>query len=577
MRSAGLWLAGALLLAGLPAVGAPARTADGYALDTTWAAIDGQKIVVSSPFSESPGSGTLPLRVRIDNGAARELSYRVRTESSSSRWSSQVREHVRLLRVPAHTARTFEVMAPLGVPAGGASWSSLEVEITGAGVGRLLAQRSGRVPGSGDAERATVGFGAELPDPATELAGAVKGELHVVSVEPGAMPSDWTGLLGLDGLWLSTQELEAVPSEARQAIVAWLAQGGQLVLLCTDDEAVPGALPFSAEQWADGRYGLGRLHRLSVQTSSPESLRAALSSLRARVIVSQHVVRSHRVSQVGALQQEPEPVVVERGRIMGLLAVLAILIGPFNLFLIAPRRRRMRLLWSTPLLSLGSSLALFTFILLQDGVGGQGQRLQLVLQVPSNNLEHRFQIQSSRTGLVPFGGFELPDALHLEPLPVNTSNPEEGRRLATGPERAEGDWFVTRATQAQLLQTLSPSRARLQLEPGPDGGLRLRSSSPDAVESLVLVAPDGSVWKGGRLEPGGVVELEPAPHDQAQSRIEALAASLPGHLAEALKRNFPQPGWMFATLAPGSGWPTHASIDWQDRQGVLLAEVRDGQ
>ena len=65
-----------------------------------------------------------------------------------------------------------------------------------------------------------------------------------------------------------------------------------------------------------------------------------------------------------------------------ILIIFSIIVGPVNLFVFAKSGRRHRLFFTTPLISLIAALLVLTFILFEDGVGGQGRRM-LVMDLES--------------------------------------------------------------------------------------------------------------------------------------------------------------------------------------------------
>lgn len=557
-----------------PALAAPARSPQGFALESAWPLPIEAQLRVTSALSGIPPTGYVPLRVEIKNNDQQSHSYSVEVEigASYSRANTRIDRHV--FEVAAGQTSQFEVLA--AVPTSGQAglgWCNVKATVSGGRLGRRTARRSGRVPGPKDKARAVIALGAHLPAPSDAFIESVKGKLHVLQLEAAVMPVDWRGLLGLDAIWLSTVELAQMSAQARRALVTWVAQGGAFVLLGPEADLRPRSLAFTDAQWRSGRFALGRLYTIASESVPGQSLTDTMDSQAAMEVVAKLGVRAHALSKPGTLQKEVAPIEVARAQIILLLAALALLIGPVNIFIIAPRRHRVRLLWSTPLLSVGASALLIIFILLQDGVGGQGQRTQFVLRLADLHMEHRMQIQASRTGVVPWGRFSLPDDVHIDALSTGGGQrPEQARTLRRGPGRVWGDWYQTRATQAELLHAAVPSRARILVQAGAQPALT--SNVPEGLSQVFYADPQGQVWFTEQLQPGATELLEPAESKQMHEMLTEAASAFPGDMRQAIGAQWPLRGWMLAQVQSGlQPWTTLKSIEWADRPSFLLMEV----
>ncbi len=533
-------------------------------------------VKMDSAFTELPGSGYLPVRVQITNRSRQTHYYRIESTGQASYGDSGARRDERKVQVGAGQSQTFEVLVPMPPQdGGGVTWCNIEVKVSGGPGGTWTGQRSARLPRSSGGQNATVGFGTGLPDPSAHLSNAVPGNLHAIEVDPASLSEDWRGFIGLDALWLSTADANEIPTTSLIALSQWVAQGGALVLLGEQADIESHLLGFTAVQWREEAYGLGRLHRLRIAASGPEPLAETLSSLRARVIVSEHASRVRRMVKQGGVQTAVPAVEVQRGWIISFLLGLVLLIGPINLFVFAPKQHRMRLLWSTPALSVGVSVILMVAIVFQDGVGGEGAVAQVVLQMPEAHSEHIFQVQAGRTGLVVSGGFDLGRDVHLELLPTGTPPDEvEDRRLERDEDAASGDWFLTRSRQAQLLQSVRPSRSTVvRMNPGEEPP-RIRSNQAAVLDTIYYEDEAGRSWRGADLKPGETVELQPCESTEALGLLDTAALRLPGHLNEAVRFGFPRKGWMMATASGQFAWlKTLRGGAWDSKPTFVLAPV----
>ncbi|MCB9651154.1 MAG: hypothetical protein H6730_31855 [Deltaproteobacteria bacterium] len=535
----------------------------------------GSDIKVETAFEGLPPTGYLPVRVSITNRGTRPAEHRVELSCTITGIRGSRREDEHAITVPAQASLTQDLLAPLPPQArqGYGGWANCNVVVIGP-EGRRSFSSSGRIPGAMDADRPTVGFAYDLPEPDKCLAGAVPKEVHVIRVDPSLMPGEWRGFLGLDALWMRQYDLRYLSPEARVALVQWVAQGGALVVVgqLEDGEVqapLPG-FPFTKADFELRRFGLGHLEVLGADEGG-QDITDLLSSLRARVLVSEHPRRGAALQRHVALERWMERVQVRRPLIVAFLVVFWLLMGPVNFFLLAPKARRVRLLVTTPVLGVAASLALVMLILLQDGVGGAGRRAQVVLLMPRLNAAMRGQAQLSNTGLIVSGAFPLPASVHLAGL---VQDEEERQDLERRGDRASGDWFRTRTTQGQWLQELAPARERVErVEPATeDAPPVLVSSLGYPLEAFFYTDHLGRLWGGEGLAPGATARL--APLEQVEPWFATAVERYPGPMQDALRTRLPAKGWLVGKVLKGPApWPTHPAVAFDDEPGLVVVEV----
>jgi hypothetical protein len=207
---------------------------------------------------------------------------------------------------------------------------------------------------------------------------------------------------------------------------------------------------------------------------------------------------------------------LKSGLIFGFIAIFGILVGPVNLFWLAPPGRRQRMFWTTPLISLAGSLVLMAIMVLQDGIGGTGARMTLAILQPQQKRLAIMQEQVSRTGVMLGSSFPMTEPCWMQPLQLNAPNgfnpmEESTNHFAENDTTRSGDWFSSRSIQAQFLQTVRPSRAAIEVFPSSDG-----ASPPSLLSSLdsplkkVFVVDENRVWSAEDVGTGEKKPMKPA-------------------------------------------------------------------
>lgn len=344
-----------------------------------------------------------------------------------------------------------------------------------------------------------------------KLAGAGIGALPNVSAfDPQQAPADWRLWSSFNSAVLGAADYQGMDPARRAALRSWVALGGVLFL-------VPPASGAPATE----RLGAGRIETLADPVTE---------------LTPVEVVDRIRIKVTSPGMPERERAKLLRGTPLGdmvqfeppqtlwlsiLLIAFALVIGPINLFWLAPTAKRHRLFLTTPLISVAGAAAVVVAILLQDGMGGEGIRRALVVLVPGENQAAVFQEQAARSGFLPGREFPLDETVLAAVLPTEDALSFRGMHPGTFAReggRAEGDWFRNRSRQAHLLRGVVPTRARVEV-------VAFTATGSPVVESTVatelrefrLRDDRGVIWGAASVPTGHRTTL------QIQSRFEAAA------------------------------------------------------
>jgi hypothetical protein len=260
------------------------------------------------------------------------------------------------------------------------------------------------------------------------------------------------------------------------------------------------------------------------------------------------------------------------------LVGFGVLVGPLNLFVFAPAKKRHRLFFTTPLISLGAVAVLVLAIFVQDGLGGDGWRRAVVIFVPGDNQAAVIQEQSARTGFLTRRSFALADDAALAVLPIDfATNPNRLYTmldLGRANDRASGGWFRSRERQAHVLQRLVPTRGRVErVGVSSDGAPIIESSIGTALHDFVWVDQTGTVWNAPEVPAGRRVTL---------TRGGTWIASRPlggtDRFGGLLRAAAPQqPGHWGARSGAGELAPieTLSAIRWRESEVIMTGMLED--
>lgn len=508
--------------------------------------------------------GYAPIDVTINNhsGQPRQWSFTF----SSPAYVSEAMDTMGstfTVTVENNGTRTFPLMTPMGpVERGGIP---LMVSIAGYGVdGSTTAGLGGR-SWSGKQPTPFVVISESLGTPIwstlSSMVDSQAFDLTGSTVNPDDLPEDWRGLSGVAGLWLTGDELNRLSAAQRDAIQTWVHMGGWLMLCNVKD--VPRDLQVA---------GFGRV----LTVPAPLDVKQTSGILDA-LSAYDGLSNNYKHPPAGDLG----PVRPNVPLLSGFMGLFAIVVGPVNVFVLA-RRRRERLFWTTPLISLCASGLLMGMIVMQDGPGGHGVRSALVFVFPDSRSEVVRQEQISRTGLLLGSAFQTRDPVCMRQLTVDNDGSLKtvfvatysmhGRALRIDGTACSGDWFISRAAQAQRIVAVTPTRAEIAVlnpaEARAGAAPVIVSSFRETLDTLDYTVDSAHRWEGKEVRTGQKQTLQPSPWKFS------VPDQLPNPPSDAIERFSHEPGYFAATSHEGGSYiETLGAIHWKDEPVTYVGPV----
>jgi len=397
-------------------------------------------------------------------------------------------------------------------------------------------------------------------------------ELDGVEVEMKSAPTDWRGFSGLNQLWLAESDWVTMNEGAKAAMMEWVALGGSVMVMTEDTgDAKLEQLKFPAGAGTKRRHGLGRITAWlwNGKTLPVDGIAQAIKD------ADDHSLRK----QLGeynpakwSLHKLVGDLGLKHGLIFGFVAVFGILMGPVNLFLLAPASRRHRLFVTVPALSVLGSALLVSLMILQDGMGGNGARLTLALLMPEQKKMLLRQEQVSRTGVLLKRSFASDETSWMQPLPLGDSSSlgrmrDMNHHYNENPFERSGDWFTSRAIQAQLITTSRPTRAAIEFTAGEgDAPPSVLSTVEVPLDKLFVVDAAKKVWSAENVGTGEKKVLRASTETDFNAWMKSRRTDAGPVVAAALDDLASATGYAFAEAASGSkvAVKTLASIRWNN-------------
>lgn len=547
-------------------------------------------IRLESWLESVPSFGFVPVTVRIRNGDSQAHTWVV-TSSNGYGMGGGLRADAEMTVEPGRDAERV-IYAPVTAHTDRAYYyGALSFAVAGYGVDSSAAGAVTHTSGYGGSRTEFIGMSRVVAskhwsalkdklDPSGTSgvrSGASRSDLEGSEVDMTAAPEDWRGYSGLAQLWMEEGEWLGMRPAAKAAMLDWVAMGGRVYVLASDgSEARAGQLGLPRKVKDARRYGAGEMvlmawdgKGMSVDEMAREIRRSDTNGL---------------CSQLGGydkswdLRDLAGNLSLKSGLIFGFIAIFGILVGPVNLFWLAPAGKRQRMFWTTPLLSLAGSVLLVAIMILQDGIGGSGARLTLAILQPEQKRLAIMQEQVSRTGVLLRRSFPIAETGWMQPLEMAKStgfNPlRENRYSYTETDTSrEGDWFASRSVQGHLLETVRPSRAAIEWFAAAAGQPPSVLSNIESTLKIVFIVDENhGVWMAQDVGTGEKKPATPSTRAQLDAWLRDGPKKLAGPvLSAAMASLVQQTGCVFAEVTDASklAVPTLASIRWSEDRAII--------
>jgi hypothetical protein len=566
----------------------------------------GIKIDAGLAFRNAPPSGFFPFHLKIRNATTVRHTWQIRWGSGGAMRQATPLTHHEEVSVEAGQVREFDLLVPR---AGSHSMDRVGFDmfvgtITGFGIAggssRIFLSPSfgGGAPTNYVAISDSLAGSAWSPlEAALRTSPALSTSLPLVSrrfashsrtgvrdlfgspLDLDEMPADPRAFSGIAGLWLTEGDWLRMPSPRQTAIRQWVMSGGRLFIASTDELRSLPALPPGVRLGMETPLGFGIVKGVALAGGTlpvNDTMHDILGLDGAPVPAWHEDFGGGWINLTGiGWPQLNVPLLI------AFVCVFAVVIGPVNLFWLAPARRRHRLFFTVPLLSAAASAGVIGVIALGDGIGGIGARTALVLLPAGENFFTIIGEQAARTRLLLGRSFEVPEEFAVSFLPLERGG--QAKTLVRTGTQLSGDWFRSRAVQVHVLRGTVPSRAEVIVQPpksgaAPEAAPTLLSSVPSTLRQVFYLDGDGRYWTCDELPTGRPTEMKASTRASLDAWVRKASDGMSANLLALLNSTTHRAGYFYALADPMPGVPveTLRSIAWEKQAVVCLGPCGGG-
>lgn len=577
------------LLVGLVALGAAGpigSTAQAQAtpINATYKKAAMSEIRVVRVFDGAMPSGVEPYQVRVRNRTQKPMKFTLSFTFGSNHNVERSYESSFTIMADAGGESIHQLLVPVSPTQNtrGYYYTNSRLVVSSPGLddqsANLGSQRATTWPAIGISEK----LGARnLSDLTTALENGHKSPTRHMNLpfgmkfEAAMLPTNWLGYSGLDVLMLTTDEWRSAAAASRQAILEWVRLGGRLTLYSDSDEKLADLnLPAATRSFGT----------MDVIPWDGDKLPAEETVQEYRKEIRRADRLADDFDSSWGVQSNFPSKSFNSLLIVLLLIAFGVVVGPINLFVFAKAGKRHRLFITTPVISIVASILIAILILFADGLGGSGTRL-LFVDLEPDPIEKKayvLQEQFSRAGVLLSSSFSVDDANALvSPVHLADSRWVQGNngRHSYNGKSYSGDWFLSRSEQGQMIESVRPTRSRIELRRATADGKtpELFSSVDFTLEELHYIDDGGRVWKAtsDRVAAGQTIAFESVPREQLSSWWQNSTDEFSGTNRSRIRQLTNRNGCFFALSEdPKFGAiDTLDSIRWKNDRAVVFGTV----
>jgi hypothetical protein len=393
---------------------------------------------------------------------------------------------------------------------------------------RPLPQQEGGLPavmagGAGGPGPSAMPRGTKIDRPPT-----LPHDIQVAPVKPGLPPnshqpvnpeavetwsSNWLAYTRYDGVLVTADELKSMPESIRSALWQYVEAGGFLFVIGPAD---PRGLPAVSDKTTDGgwvtvRAGFGQC------LVSPNGDYDKWDSERYQRLNQawNAIAGGWTRGERGTAEANQEfPVVEDLGiPVKGLFVLMFLFtlgIGPVNLLFLTRLKRRIWMLWTTPLISLATCVAVFGYMLISEGWEGQMRTDTLTLLDETTHRATTIGWTGVYSPLTPSEGLHF--SYETEVIPQRFVEGEQGGARSctidwSQDQHLASGWVEARVPALFKVRKSEMRRERVTLQHEADGRWSIVNGLGAAIRHFWYADDKGQMYQAENIAAGARVPL----------------------------------------------------------------------
>ena len=329
----------------------------------------------------------------------------------------------------------------------------------------------------------------------------------------------WLAYSPFDAVILGASDINSASTGVFDALGSYLQAGGNIVLFGTS------VLPAQWHAWDqrhinggdEYRVGFGRCFILA--TENPAALnRSAIQSLRAAVIDTAEYWTS--LPRDGGAAESALPIhgsteIPARGIVLIMLSFI-VAIGPANLIFLSRYKRRIWMLWTIPAISFASTMMVFVYSLVREGITPDTHIAGLTVLDQASRHAATLGGESFYCPLTPGGGLHFDYGTEATPLvSLDSYRSSNSREVDWSQSQHFGRGWVSARIPAYFhLRKSETRRERIEVSVK-NGNLQIVNGLGAPIKSIWLADKNMNFFQANNVEAGQKSSLTPSKQTQS--------------------------------------------------------------
>jgi len=560
-----------------------------------------------------PSCGYIPFRLILKNGTKSDLTWRLKFKSDSNDLYSHHSGAQDTPSVsssfkyscPPSSSKTYDILVPVVTTINNShsdiASSSLSIHLSGNNQEQFENMNCSQhmdLPNTLLSQELYVlhssKFNGMIPSSRTGYHGTVSD--YTTQFYPEKMSDDWRAYSGFDAMILTDNDWKKMSSGAQNAVLEWNRLGGNILLYKLNAASnfsslgIDNSSNAATAKHLNRSFGTITIRPLadvkSVNVKQSANIIAGKTGQPKISGINTSYDRSKVSSSGWSLQKSLGKLSFNPFFLILILIAFGILVGPVNLFVFAKAGQRHKLFITTPIIAIGASLILILLIIVQDGFGGHGKRVQLI-EVRAGNGENKayiWQEQVARTGVILGGSFETSSPTLITPVPVISSRFSRVTRANSGGASnyvaehgekglsASGDWFQSRSLHGHYLESIIPTRSKITLK-NSSGAPVINSSFDYPIGTLIYIDDAAQPWVTSDIASGDTKTLTPSTPADTVKTLLSHHVNMTEKLQRKVEKLSKRKNHFIAFTDAAPAISTLDSINWTKTETILTGVV----
>jgi hypothetical protein len=295
-------------------------------------------------------------------------------------------------------------------------------------------------------------------------------------LEPARLPTGWIGFTSARAVVIGKTEWDQLNEQQKNALVTWVACGGDLILVDGQVSDLIPSMPAAAATGPDrtvGHHFFGRVHALTsatLEATGMANMMSAVDSSRNQTwsLPANDATDWGEIETRGFRLRIPGIDGVPARVYLSILVLFSVIIGPVSFWFLWRRRQRALLVLTAPIISIVFIVLLSGYAVAGEGFGVYGRVASFtILDEATKQAATRASVSMYAAGMTPSGGLRFGRDVAVFPIgPSGAGTRErltldltESQRYSSGVVQARAATNIEQITFRQARERLTFTRA----------------------------------------------------------------------------------------------------------------------